>query len=72
VDFQATKEFRFGDHALTARVNLLNAFDYENFKSFNLISAGSGGTLDPVVEVNEFGDSLYVPRTLSFEVGYSF
>lgn len=72
VDFQATKEFMIGDYALLARVNLLNAFDYENFRSFNLISAGSGGVLDPVVEVNEFGDSLYVPRTLSFEVGMRF
>jgi hypothetical protein len=72
VDFQATKVFRVGEHELTARVNLLNAFDYENFRSFNLISAGSGGVLDPVVEVNAFGDSLYVPRTLSFEVGFRF
>jgi outer membrane receptor protein involved in Fe transport len=72
VDFQATKEFVLGDHRLTARVNLLNAFDYENFAGFNLINPGSGGVLDPQVEVNEFGDAYYVPRTLSFEVGYSF
>jgi hypothetical protein len=53
-------------------VNLLNAFDYDNFAGFNLLSPGSGGVLDPQVEVNEFGDAYYVPRTLSFEVGYSF
>jgi len=72
VDFQATKEFLFGDYALTARLNLLNAFDYENFSTFNLISPGSAGVLDPVVEVNEFGETFYVPRTLSFEVGFRF
>ena len=72
VDFQATKEFRFGDYAFTARVNLLNAFDYENFSTFNLISPGANGVLDPVVEVNEFGETFYVPRTLSFEVGFKF
>jgi len=72
VDFQATKEFRFGDYAFSARLNLLNAFDYENFSTFNLISPGSGGVLDPVVEVNEFGETFYVPRTLSFEVGFRF
>jgi outer membrane receptor protein involved in Fe transport len=72
VDFQATKVFTVGDYELTARMNLLNAFDYENFKSFNLISAGSGGVLDPEIEVNEFGDMFYVPRTLSFEVGFRF
>lgn len=72
VDFQATKEFRFGDYALTARMNLLNAFDFENQSSFNLLSPGSGGVLDPDVEVNEFGDAYYVPRTLTFEVGFRF
>src|SRR5690606_41882981 len=33
VDFQATKVFNIGDHELSARVNLLNAFDYEDRKS---------------------------------------
>ncbi|MGH8166175.1 MAG: hypothetical protein ACREQ1_02995, partial [Woeseiaceae bacterium] len=72
VDFQATKVFTIGDYELSARVNLLNAFDYENYNSFNLLSAGADGVLDPQVEVNEFGDMLYVPRTLSFEVGFQF
>ena len=73
VDLQATKEFQFGDWGtLTARINVLNVFDFENYNSFNLISAGSNGRLDPTIEVNEFGDSLYVPRTFSFEVGFKF
>ncbi len=72
VDFQATKYFNIGEYELTARVNLLNAFDYKNFRSYNLISPGSDGVLDPEIEVNEFGDILYVPRTLSFEVGFRF
>jgi len=72
VDLQATKVFTFGDYELSARVNLLNAFDYENYSNFNILSVGSGGVLDPQVEVNEFGDILYVPRTLSFEVGFRF
>jgi hypothetical protein len=73
VDFQVTKEFKFGDRiAMTARVNLLNAFDFENFDTFNLISPGSNGRIDPVVEVDEFGNSLYVPRTLTFELGMKF
>jgi outer membrane receptor protein involved in Fe transport len=72
VDLQATKIFRIGDTELSARVNLLNVFDYENLKSFNLLNPGSGGVFDPQIEVNEFGDMLYVPRTLSFEVGFRF
>ena len=46
VDLQATKEFRFGDFGFTARVNLLNAFDYENYSSFNLV----GGRAAPISE----------------------
>lgn len=73
VDLQATKEFSLGDYAkLTARVNVLNVFDFENFASFDLISPGANGRLDPQVRVNEFGDSFYVPRTISFEVGLKF
>lgn len=73
VDFQATKEFKFGDRvAMTARVNLLNAFNFKNYSSFNLISPGSDGQLDPQVEVNKAGDSLYFPRTLTFELGLKF
>ncbi len=72
VDLQATKEFQFGDFGLTARVNVLNVFDFENYTTFNILSVGSDGVLDPQFEVNEFGDMLYVPRTMSFEVSLKF
>jgi outer membrane receptor protein involved in Fe transport len=72
VDFQATKDFQLGDFAVSARVNLLNAFNFENYTTFNILSVGSDGRLDPQLEVNEFGDILYVPRTLSFEVSVDF
>jgi hypothetical protein len=72
VDFQVTKEFKVGDFSFSARANLLNAFDYENYSTFNILSAGSNGVFDPDLEVNEFGDSLYVPRTLSLEVSFNF
>lgn len=73
VDFQATKEFRFGDRvAMTARVNLLNAFNFKNYTSFNYDSFGSGGIYDPQISVNRYGDIRYVPRTLTVEVGLKF
>jgi len=72
VDLQATKEFVLGDFSLTARVNVLNVFDFENYSTFNILSVGSDGVLDPQVEVNRFGDMFYVPRTLSFEVSVQF
>lgn len=72
VDFQATKRFPLGDFAVEARLNLLNAFDFENYSTFNIVSLGSGGVFDPQLEVNEFGDTFYVPRTLSFEVSVDF
>jgi outer membrane receptor protein involved in Fe transport len=74
VDLQATKQFQLGDFALTARVNVLNVFDWENHSnlSFNILGVGSGGVLDPELELNEYGDILYVPRTLSFEVSFEF
>ena len=61
-----------GDFALTARVNVLNVFDFENYTTFNIVSVGSDGVLDPQLEVNPFGDILYVPRTMSFEVSMRF
>jgi outer membrane receptor protein involved in Fe transport len=73
VDLQATKEFAFGDaFKLTARLNLLNVFNFKNLSTFNLISAGENGVFNPQVEVNEFGNQLYVPRTLTFELGVKF
>ena len=72
VDLQATKEFQIGDFGVTARVNVLNVFDFENYTTFNIVSVGSDGVLDPQLEVNQFGDILYVPRTMSFEISMRF
>lgn len=73
VDLQATKEFSFGERVkLNARVNLLNAFNYQNFSTFSSIEAGANGIYNPTFEYNRFGDMLYVPRTLSVEVGLKF
>jgi outer membrane receptor protein involved in Fe transport len=72
VDFQATKRFQIGDFALTARMNVLNAFDFKNYSTFNILDVGSNGQLDPDLEVNRFGDIYYVPRTLSFELSAQF
>lgn len=73
VDLQVTKEFKFGDRfALSARMNLLNAFNYKNYSNFNLFSAGADGVYDIQGEYNKFGNMYYQPRTLSFEVGLKF
>jgi outer membrane receptor protein involved in Fe transport len=78
VDLQATKEFNLGDRvSMTARINVLNVFDYKNYSSFSVIEAGpdgadSGGVYDPTFEYNKFGDMYYVPRTLSVELGLKF
>ncbi len=73
VDFQATKEFQLGDRvSMSARVNLLNAFDFKNYSSFNYNSFGSGGVYDPDISVNKYGDMRYVPRTLTVELGLKF
>jgi hypothetical protein len=73
VDFQATKEFSLGgDFKLSARVNLLNAFNFKNYNTFNYDSFGSGGIYNPSISINKFGDNLYVPRTLVFELGMKF
>jgi hypothetical protein len=69
VDLQATKEFRIGDFGFTVRVNLLNAFDYENYSSFSVV--GPDGAY-PDIEVNEYCDAYYVPRTINFELGFNF
>lgn len=73
VDFQATKEFELGnDVKLSARLNLLNAFNFKNYTSYTY-DYGSGGVFNPnFVEINEDGDIAYVPRTLSFELGLKF
>ena len=81
VDFQATKEFELG-HGLkmSARMNLLNAFNFKNYSNYvyggpNGTSSyfGSDGGLDTsYVSVNRNGEILYVPRTLTFELGIKF
>ena len=73
VDFQATKEFNlWGDVKASARVNLLNAFNFRNYNSFNYLGFGSGGVYDPDITINKAGDTLYVPRTLTVELGVKF
>ena len=73
VDFQATKEFTLaGDFKLSARVNLLNAFNFKNYNTFNYLNFGSGGIYEPDITTNRYGDMLYVPRTLTFELGMKF
>ena len=53
-------------------MNLLNAFNFKNYNSFRYNGFGTGGIYNPNVSINEFGDSLYVPRTLTFELGMKF
>jgi hypothetical protein len=57
---------------VTARVNLLNAFNFKNYSTFNLITAGANGTLNPEVDVDRYGNMYYVPRTITFELGVKF
>ena len=67
-----TKDFELGDFVISARMNLLNAFNYANYSTFNILGVGSNGVLDPDLEVNQYGDSFYVPRTFNFEVSVAF
>ncbi|WP_045757539.1 TonB-dependent receptor [Xanthomonas albilineans] len=81
VDFQATKEFTvYNDVKLSARINLLNAFNFKNYSSYIYGGPngtgdyfGTGGRLDTsYVGLNRTGDINYVPRTVTFEVGAKF
>ncbi|HHW4680058.1 MAG TPA: TonB-dependent receptor domain-containing protein, partial [Xylella taiwanensis] len=73
VDFQASKVFTlFGDFKLSARVNLLNAFNFKNYASYVYNSFGSDGRLQPDIAINRIGDINYVPRTVTFELGMKF
>ncbi|MEE7546148.1 TonB-dependent receptor [Xanthomonas sp. Kuri4-1] len=73
VDFQATKEFTVaGDFKLSARVNLLNAFNFKNYSSYAYNGFGTNGQFDPDITINTTGDILYVPRTVTFEIGAKF
>ncbi|RXR07216.1 TonB-dependent receptor domain-containing protein [Pseudoxanthomonas composti] len=79
VDFQATKEFNvWRDNKLTARINLLNAFNFKNFDSYRFGGPGgnyfgANGQLDTsYVTVNRDASIFYFPRTVTLEVGYKF
>lgn len=73
VDFQATKEFSLpGDTKLSIRANLLNAFNFKNYSEYSYLGFGSGGRLDPDIEIKDRGDIYYFPRTLNLEVSYKF
>ena len=81
VDLQATKEFALGgDTRLTARVNLLNAFNFKNYDSYVYGGPdgrdnyfGEGGRLDTsYVRVNRDAGIFYFPRTLTVELGLKF
>ncbi|CTP89370.1 hypothetical protein A6R71_06400 [Xanthomonas translucens pv. arrhenatheri] len=73
VDFQATKEFTvYNDFKLSARVNLLNAFNFNNYTSYVYNGFGSNGQFDPDITINKTGDINYFPRTVSFEIGAKF
>lgn len=81
VDFQATKEFTvYRDFKMSARINVLNAFNFKNYSSYVYGGPngtgnyfGSNGQLDTsYVELNTSGDISYVPRTVTFEIGMKF
>jgi outer membrane receptor protein involved in Fe transport len=73
VDFQATKEFTvYKDFKLSARINLLNAFNFKNYDSYIYNSFGSLGSYDPNISINKTGEMLYVSRTVTFEIGAKF
>jgi len=73
VDFQATKEFTvYNDFKLSARVNLLNAFNFKNYSSYAYNGFGSNGRFEPDITINDTGDINYVPRTVTFEIGAKF
>lgn len=81
VDLQATKEFVLaGDTRLTARVNVLNAFNFMNYDSYVYGGPdggrdyfGEGGQLDTsYVSVNRNAGIFYFPRTVTVEVGLKF
>ena len=73
VDFQVTKEFSLGgDIKMSARLNLLNAFDFKNYSSYSYNGFGSGGQFNPNVSINKNGDIFYFPRTLTAELSFKF
>jgi outer membrane receptor protein involved in Fe transport len=73
VDFQATKDFDFGNGiTLYGRFDLLNAFNWKNYSDL-LYDFGSNGVLNhPFVMYNPTGNITFVPRTIKFTVGMKF
>jgi hypothetical protein len=73
VDLQATKDIDFGSGLKgSLRINVLNVFDFKNYSNV-ITDWGSGGVPNPrPVRLNTSGDILYVPRTVSIEVGMKF
>ncbi|KLD79507.1 TonB-dependent receptor [Xanthomonas hyacinthi] len=73
VDFQASKDFTvYNDFKLSARINLLNAFNFNNYSSYVYNGWGSNGRFDPDITINKTGEINYVPRTVTFEIGAKF
>ncbi|WP_372361721.1 TonB-dependent receptor domain-containing protein [Xanthomonas sp. NCPPB 1325] len=73
VDFQATKEFTVvGDFKMSARVNLLNAFNFKNYSAYAYNGFGSNGQFDPDIAINTSGEINYVPRSVVLELGAKF
>ncbi|PZP62620.1 MULTISPECIES: TonB-dependent receptor [Pseudoxanthomonas] len=73
VDFQASKDFTVhNDFKLSARLNLLNAFNFKNYSAYSYGDWGSNGQLDPHITINKTGDINYFPRTLTLEIGAKF
>ena len=72
VDFQATKDFDFGGIRLYGRFDLLNAFNFRNYKD-TLVNWGSNGVRNnnPAI-YNPTGNIAFVPRTIKFTVGMKF
>lgn len=69
VDFQATKEFELGNgYAFTARLDLLNAFNFRNYSGFDTRTIN--GRL--VTEYNDQSDITFLPRTVKVELGFKF
>ncbi|QNH19028.1 membrane protein [Xanthomonas sp. SS] len=73
VDFQASKDFSvYNDFKLSARINLLNAFNFKNYSSYAYNGFGTNGSFDPDITINRTGEINYVPRTVTFEIGAKF
>ncbi len=73
IDFQATKNFKiWGNLNAYARLDLINAFNWNNYTSY-IENWGVNGVMNktPVI-YNPTGDITGYPRTLKFTMGMSF